>query len=262
MTGKLIIYFDYELQRGVDTTTLKNRIPGIEDYKQTEFILDFLKERDIKVCFSVVGLAAEEGELPYHASEQIKQMAKNSHQVGSHTYFHQRISQLSKESFQEEILRSKRVIEKVTGKKCTDFTPPWDKPQYFGKLGIDIANNLRSIRFSSLNLTEICTVLQNNGYQTYRVCPLMSRFTKLKLSKPFQHKSITCIPIRLNEGFGEKAKKLVQKAIKKNGLATVYGHPFSLSGDPKNKQNFVDFFDYIRKERDAQRLEIITPEEL
>ena len=108
--GRLIINWDYELQAGADASILGYK-DGIEDYYQTEFILNFLKNYpQIKTCFAVLGRAAEQGNLPYHAPEQIKQMAEEGHEVGSHTYNHLRISTISYQELLRELIESKKII--------------------------------------------------------------------------------------------------------------------------------------------------------
>ncbi|MEW5896110.1 MAG: polysaccharide deacetylase family protein [Nanoarchaeota archaeon] len=260
--GKVIIYWDYELQIGADVSQIGYK-DGIEDYIQTEFILKFLKKADIKTCFAVVGKAAERGELPYHAPEQIRQMIEEGHEVGSHTYSHRKISRLTYEELREELVKSKEAIEKITRKSCTAFVPPWDKPQYFGNLAWDFSNQRILPKLSGLSLQQICQELKEIGYRTYRICPLLSRFTQLKLSHPFLKEEVLCLPCRLKNGFGIEAKKLVKKAIEKKGLAVVYGHPGGLAREgEQSKVNFIDFIHYLAKERENNRLEIITPKEL
>ena len=260
--GKLIIYWDYELQKGADASVL-GYSDGIEDYHQTEFILKLLKKNDIKSCFAVLGYAAEQGELPYHAPQQIRQIAEEGHEVGSHTYNHKRISTISYEYLLEELERSKCAIEKVSKTKCTDFVAPWDKPQYFLRKAIDFKPNTLIPKASKFSFNQICSALNKTGYKTYRVCPLTSRFNKFKLAKPMKNKNITCIPCRLSNGFGLDAKKLIKKAIAKKGLAVVYGHPRGLAHEGlQNKKYFEGFVNFVKKQVDQRKLEVILPNEL
>ena len=259
--GKLIICWDYELQKGADTSVLGYN-DGIEDYNQTKFILQYLKERNIKTCFAVLGYAAEPGGLPYHAPEQIRQMAEEGHEVGSHTHNHKRISRLSYKELLEELRRSKDVIEKASGIECTAFVSPWDKPQYFLKAAIDFKPNTFP-RLSQLSRGKICLALKRTGYQTYRIAPLTSRFNKLGLSRPFNVKGVINIPCKLSNGFGIDAKNLVKKAIEKKGLAVVYAHPRGLAHPgPQNRENFKSFIDFVSKQVEGKKLEIILPRDL
>ena len=190
-------------------------------------------------------------------------MAEQGHEVGSHTFNHPRISLLNIQQLSEELKSSKEAIEKVSKSKCTAFVPPWDKPQYLFKYAVDFKPGTIIPRISTLNLPQICSVLQKSGYKTYRICPLLSRFNKYQLSEPFRKNEILCIPSRINNGFGIEAKKLVKKAVDEKGLAVVYGHPRGLAHPgPQNKKYFEDFINYINNYRKEQRLEIILPNEL
>lgn len=259
--AKLIIYWDYELQKGADASGKYQ--DGIEDYRQTEFILSLLKENHIKTCFAVLGFAAEEGKLPYHAPEQIRQMTEEKHEVGSHTYSHKRISTLTFQELVYELAKSKQAIEKVSKTECTAFVPPWDKPQFLFNQAVDFKPGTTIPCLSKLSQEQICLALKMTGYLSYRICPLTSRFNKFKLAKPSLKKEITCIPCRLSNGFAQDAKKLVQTAIDKKGLAIVYAHPRALAHPgSQNKKYFIDFVSFVRKHIDNNQLEVILPRDL
>jgi peptidoglycan/xylan/chitin deacetylase (PgdA/CDA1 family) len=260
--AKLIIYWDYELQKGADTSTL-NYQDGIEDFNQTEFILQHLKKYDIKTCFAVLGHAAEKGSLPHHAPEQIRQIAEEGHEVGSHTYNHKRISRLTYLQLIKELKKSKDTIEKASKTKCTAFVAPWDKPQYLLRKAFDFRPPSLIPRMSKLNFNQICSALKITGYKTYRICPLTSRFNKFKLSLPFVNDNILSIPCRLSNGFGLDAKRLVKKAVENKGLAIIYAHPRGLAHEgPQNRRYFEDFIDYIKKQIDNHNLKVMVPQEL
>ena len=263
--GKLIIYWDYELQRGPDTSNLHIKKSGIDDYRQTNFILDFLKKTEIKCCFVVLGMSAEKGNLPYHAPDQIRKMAELGHEVGSHTYDHKRLSNISYDSLLKDLIVSKRLIEKASRTPCVSFVPPWDKPQYLFSLslrGIDLKNRFRGISLSKLSYSDFCSALKKAGYQTYRICPF-GVINKIKLSKPVFYNEVLCVPSIINNGFTEKHKLLVKKAIRNKGLAVVYGHPLGLKENgPQNKRHFVDFIKYVTKQVKNKKLDVIVPFDL
>jgi len=81
--GALCIYFDYELQKGNDSSKEKNKAlwKGQDDYYQTKIILDLLKKYNVKATFAILGHCAKKGKLPYHAPEQIKLIAKKGHEI-------------------------------------------------------------------------------------------------------------------------------------------------------------------------------------
>lgn len=260
--GKLIIYWDYELKTGLDLSKIRKG-DGTEDFKQSSFILKILKKKEIKTCFAVLGITCENGPLPYHAPEQIKQMVEDGHEVGSHTYNHERISTLSYQELKNTLLQSKEKIERITKKKCVSFVPPWNKPQYLFNSAIDFYPGTVIPRKSKLTKKQICLALKETGYQNYRVCPLTSRFNKFKLSTPYTFENILCIPNRLNNGFGINAKKIIDKAVKNKGLAVLYAHPQGL-GLPglENRTHFIRIMEYINKLEKNHKLESVLPANL
>ncbi|MBS3169518.1 polysaccharide deacetylase family protein [Candidatus Woesearchaeota archaeon] len=261
-TGKLLIYWDYELQQGADVSTQKYK-DGVEDYHQTEFILNYLQDKPIPTCFAVVGITAERGGLPYHAPQQLKKMAKLGHEVGSHTYSHKRITQLNFPELVAELQKSKQAIEKASGQKCTAFVPPWDKPQFFFNLAIDFKPGTIFPKNSILNKEKILHALRQTGYKTYRTCPLTSRFALFHLSKPKYSKGIIEIPCRLSNGFSTEAKKLVKKAISQRGIAVIYAHPRGLAHPgPQHKHKFIEFIDFVEKQIERKKLEVVLPHDL
>jgi peptidoglycan/xylan/chitin deacetylase (PgdA/CDA1 family) len=260
--GKLIIYWDYELQRGVDVGSLYKKVTGVHEYNETEFIISCLKKNEINTCFAVLGIAAEEGELPYHAPEQIKAMTEAGHEVGSHTYDHKRISLLTSEELVNELRISKEKIEKVTKQKCISFVPPWNKPQRFLGVDFDIYPGNYNFRLSRLTHSEICSALRECGYSTYRNC-YYNPFSKVRLSSISYSGGVQCIPQLLNASFDERAKRLVKKAIDQRGLAVVHGHPVRLGCScPENRKYFIDFVRFITKYVEKRQLEVILPRDL
>ena len=258
--GKLILYWDYELQKGIDVSIQGNKSTGFEEYEQTKFILKLLKKYNIKTCFSILGCTAEKKCLPYSAPDQIKQMIRDGHEVGAHTYSHENISTLSYKELVDNLTRTKKQIESVTKTPCISFTPPWDKPQYLNLNlhGINISPDYRKFSFSKLSYKDICRALRETGYKTYRICPFS--IYKSRLSKPKIYNGIVCIPSIINNGFTTNHRKLVRKACDSGGLAVVYAHPKDLARPgPQNKKHFITFIDYVSKLVRNKKLEVILP---
>lgn len=94
-------------------------------YNSTEFsrqgcmrILELLRKHDIKSTFFVTGYFAE------REKETVKKISEDGHEVASHSYMDADISGLSKDELKERILRSKVILEKITGKKMRGFRTP------------------------------------------------------------------------------------------------------------------------------------------
>ena len=92
--------------------------------KYTKQLLDGLKERGVKATFFVIGnnIAGRE--------ELIRQMYKDGHIIGNHTFNHVDISKLSSERACEELMRTSLLVEEITGSATPYVRPPfgnWNK---------------------------------------------------------------------------------------------------------------------------------------
>lgn len=88
-----------------------------QDY--TEKVLDVLKKENVKATFFVVGERANQYPLI------LKDIARQGHEIGNHTYYHSRITWLSDAKLLEEIDRTSDVVKKYTGKPTIYFRPPF-----------------------------------------------------------------------------------------------------------------------------------------
>ena len=62
--------------------------------------------------------------------EEVKEMSQDGVTFGSHTCSHANIRQMSKSTFEEEIERSKDVIERQINKQINLFSYPFSFPKY------------------------------------------------------------------------------------------------------------------------------------
>lgn len=92
--------------------------------KYTKQLLEGLKERGVKATFFVIGKNISGNE------ELIRQMQKDGHIIGNHTFNHADISKMSRERAWEEISRTSLTVEEITGNATPYVRPPfgnWDK---------------------------------------------------------------------------------------------------------------------------------------
>jgi polysaccharide deacetylase family sporulation protein PdaB len=88
------------------------------DKKNTEEILDILKEYNIKATFFVIGKNCEEN------PEILKRIASEGHEIGNHTYSHPHLSKMQKSKVENEIRRTEEIVNEITGHKTCLFRPP------------------------------------------------------------------------------------------------------------------------------------------
>lgn len=90
----------------------------------TEQLLDGLKEREVRATFFVTG---------EHASlhpDVIARMKEDGHVIGNHTYSHMQLNSGNREKFKDELVKTNKVIEAITGEEVIYVRPPygsWDK---------------------------------------------------------------------------------------------------------------------------------------
>lgn len=107
------------------------------DPKTTTELLDFLKEKNIKVTFFVLGWRAKKH------PELIKRMLNEGHVVGNHTFLHPARPDGIRAA--KEFARTQEVIGRAIGRKPTVFRPPYgissgQNAHYAKKAGLPVVN--------------------------------------------------------------------------------------------------------------------------
>jgi len=85
----------------------------------TKVILDLFDKYNVKATFFTVGYIAEK--YPW----LIEKIKAKGHEIASHGYSHKHVSDLDQDSFEIELIRSRDIIEKVTGEKVLGFRSPY-----------------------------------------------------------------------------------------------------------------------------------------
>lgn len=113
------------------------------DPEWTPKILDILKERNVKAAFFLVGRQAEQ----YPGI--VNRILREGHEIGSHTYTHPNMGEITREQARLELNATQRLIEAITGRSTTLFRPPYNadaKPQNAAELmPIDVAQELNYV---------------------------------------------------------------------------------------------------------------------
>lgn len=90
----------------------------------TKQLLKGLRERDVKATFFVLGEKAEA------YPELIKEMKKDGHLIGNHTYTHIQLTKQNEKQFKEELKKTSEIINQITGEGAMYVRPPygsWNK---------------------------------------------------------------------------------------------------------------------------------------
>lgn len=81
-------------------------------------MLEFLDEREIEATFFVLGWVAE------RYPDLVREIAERGHEVASHGCSHRRVDQLSREEFRDEVVRSRALLEELSGQPVRGFRAP------------------------------------------------------------------------------------------------------------------------------------------
>lgn len=89
------------------------------DPEDTPYILDLLKEYDVKATFFIIGNKAE------RYPDLVKREADEGHELANHTYRHLYFSnKVSERQFKEELSKTQEAIFKASGLRPHLFRPP------------------------------------------------------------------------------------------------------------------------------------------
>ncbi len=86
--------------------------------QNTHKILDIFDELSLKSTFFVLGWVAE------RYPDIVKRMAQEGHEVCCHGYGHARITSLSPESFKEDVTRSRKLLQDISGQAVEGYRAP------------------------------------------------------------------------------------------------------------------------------------------
>jgi len=81
-------------------------------------ILDLLDRHKMKATFFVLGIAAEKH------PDVVREIYNKGHEIASHAYSHKTLYDLGEAGFEEEIGKSVRLLEFITGEKPIGFRAP------------------------------------------------------------------------------------------------------------------------------------------
>lgn len=84
----------------------------------TERLLDILARRDVFATFYILGYVAD------RHPELVRRIDAAGHEIGSHSYWHRLVYDLSPEEFREDLKRSRGVLQDIIGKPVTTFRAP------------------------------------------------------------------------------------------------------------------------------------------
>lgn len=273
MTGKLIIFWDFDAQWGADRSRTPGGVKkwGFDEFVNAEQLLEIHDQYKIPACFAIVGSIALPGSPPYHDPELIKKINNAGHEIASHGLKHEWIPGMGEKELKRDLASSKEILEQCIGRPITTFVPPFNQPfDYKAKGSISISER-KIEKHIRIDIPKLCNVLFEVGYRVSRISysNFIERILSLgniKTQKTANIENINGIrTIRLNgrAGFGPDTINRLNHAVHKNEFVVIYGHPHSISGNTTQSLKFlIPFFSEVRKLQKEKKLRIILPGEL
>lgn len=151
---------------------LNNALPLLEKYNVPATIFISTKSFGGKASFEGVAEFNEHDNVLFLSEDEIKVLSNNPLiEIGAHTVTHPRLSSLNLNDQKQEIIESKMVLEKITGKEITMFAYPFGGAYDFNStseqvvkdVGFEFAytstgfltrNTKKHFRISRLNVRE------------------------------------------------------------------------------------------------------------
>ena len=96
----------------------------------TERLLDGLKERGAKATFFLIGQQIEDN------AALVARMAEEGHQIGNHTWSHQRLDGILPDEAAQEVVRTEAVLEALLGGGEYWLRPPYGQVAEGVELGV------------------------------------------------------------------------------------------------------------------------------
>jgi polysaccharide deacetylase family protein (PEP-CTERM system associated) len=121
---QIILSFDVEEHYRIEAAAHLNVDSGLKDHYghrlevSTHWVLDELARRDIKATFFVVGQIARS------SPGLLRAIHRQGHEIASHSWDHQRLHNLSPDTFREDVRKSKEALEQLTGEEVVGYRAP------------------------------------------------------------------------------------------------------------------------------------------
>jgi len=86
--------------------------------RNTNRVLDLFASKGVQATFFTLGWVAE------RFPELVKRIVNEGHELASHGYSHRRVNQLSPQAFREEVVKTKDILQSLTGSEVIGYRAP------------------------------------------------------------------------------------------------------------------------------------------
>ena len=270
----VVVFWDYDTQWGADRSrgAAGPGSWGRDEFECTDRVMALHAAHGIPACFAVVGAAAEPGERPYHDPAQVRAIHAAGHEVASHSHRHEWLPGIGRAALRETLSRSRAAIEDCIGAAVTTFVPPFNQPfDLPGRLAPSWSER-REVRRDRIGLAQLCRELVEAGYRMARVAyrPLLWQLAERAAGRSFERPvrltriaGLACLRLNTVAGFGAASHAMLDRCVRRGGIAVLYGHPHSLhAGNAQDERHLAPLLAQIAALRDAGRLRVALPRDL
>lgn len=194
-------------------------------HKNMDIIFDVLETTNTNATFFILGWIAEK------YPEIVKAISQRGYEIASHTHSHQLVYEQSKESFREDVTKSIKTIEDISGKKVEMFRAPGFSITEQNKWAFEV--------LYELGITTDCSVFPSGrahgGMPSYGISkPSILKYNGIQLKE---------FPINTHTIFGKKIiysgggyfrltpYKLLKRWTSKDDYVMSYFHPRDFDPD-------------------------------
>lgn len=123
-TGAVILSFDVEEHYRIEAAAHLQMDSAYEQHCRervdhtTRWLLDRLAELQLRATFFLVGQIARDN------PKLVRAIGQQGHEVASHGWAHTRVHRLTRESFREDLRKSKDALEQITGQAVIGYRAP------------------------------------------------------------------------------------------------------------------------------------------
>ncbi|WP_223066215.1 polysaccharide deacetylase family protein [Paenibacillus caui] len=148
-------YSDTFKFRGPRTKEVALTFDDVPDPRFTQQILRVLKSKQVHATFFIVGNRARKH------PDLVKAIKKNGHAIGNHSYSHPLLKKMSLADFQQQILKTERIVFRLTGIRPKLIRPPYgeineEQVKWAKQNGYKIVNwNVDSLDWKGIGKEEV-----------------------------------------------------------------------------------------------------------
>lgn len=184
-----------------------------------DFIYDILDKTDTSATFFVVGWIAEK------YPDIVRGIADRGYEIGSHTHLHQLIYEQDKKTFYNDIEKSIKTLEDLSGKKVSSFRAPGFSITKNNKWAFEVLHELGITKDSSVFPASRA----HGGLPSYQVAiPSIIEYNGIKLKEfPINTKTILAKSFVFSGGgyFRLLPYRIIKNWTNQSNYILTYFHP-------------------------------------